>query len=242
MQDREDPPFELDENGLLPESGRLDEELLRLRDLPSAGMALVLLGEPGTGKTTAFGQLTGADAATVSPKPGQSGTVWVLGSELTDLASFRELIGDHLEALPRADSTGPFPTALTIVLDQLDESPMLARLSRRFQSALAAVDTRSLRLLIACRSADYPTGLTGVLEQALDRCVVADLAPLTRADVTTLATQVGVDGERFIRAVVDAGVGVLANVPLTLRILVDAYRGSRTGEVAYSTVTSSRRL
>lgn len=226
--DGDDPPFDLDEDGFLPDPAATTSvsagvTLIRPDEALDAG-ALVLLGEPGAGKTATFRSLSGAGIDTPEPEPGESGTLWVDGSELSDTAAFNEILGRHLAALPNAENTPQSAGRLTIVLDQLDESTELRRLPRRLERALSNKDTRSLRVLVACRTADYPERLTSILERALGRCVVADLAPLTRDDVLTLATGIGVDALAFVEAVTDAGLGTLASVPLTLKILLAAFR------------------
>jgi hypothetical protein len=227
-QDQDDPPFELDDDGFLPDptaDAPLDGAgMVRPEDVVVEQGALVLLGEPGAGKTTTFARLTDADRSAGEPEPGSPGTVWITGSELGDTSAFNEVLGEHLAALPPAGSAEPPTATLTIILDQLDEAANLFRLPPRLKRALNDKDTRALRFLIACRTADYPESLTRVLKQALGACVVADLAPLTRDDVATLATSIDVDATAFVDAVVRAGVGTLANTPLTLKVLLAAFR------------------
>jgi hypothetical protein len=56
-------------------------------------------------------------------------------------------------------------------------------------------------------------------------CVLADLAPLTREAAVRLASSADdIDGEELVASAVNAGAGVLANVPLTLGLLVRRYR------------------
>ncbi|MGW4057796.1 NACHT domain-containing protein [Amycolatopsis sp. NPDC004747] len=228
-EDQDDPPFELDDEGFLPDptadaSLQAGPGMVRPEDAVVEQGALVLLGEPGAGKTTTFARLTEADRSAGEPEPGSPGTVWITGSELGDTSSFNEVLGEHLAALPPAGTAEPPTAMLTIILDQLDEAANLFRLPARLKRALNDKDTRALRFLIACRTADYPEGLTRVLEQALGACVVADLAPLTRDDVATLAASTDVDATAFVDAVVRAGVGTLANTPLTLKVLLAAFR------------------
>jgi hypothetical protein len=84
-------------------------------------------------------------------------------------------------------------------------------------------DTSRLRILLACRTADYPSVLTTVLRDAVGGCVLADLAPLTRAEAVTLAASADLDGEAVVAAAVAAGAGALASVPLTLELLVRVF-------------------
>jgi hypothetical protein len=203
--------------------------------------ALVLLGEPGVGKTTVFERLTNsgtvADGASTPLQP-----IWVDAADLSDV-TFDEQLGRHLRALPAkqdrpltAEADMPEervadPSAmLIVVIDQLDESPLMRHLAARLRASLTGRDTSGLRLLVACRTADYPAGLTEVLRSACGECVLADLAPLTRDDAVRLASSADqVDGESLIAAAVEAGAGVLASVPLTLGLLIRTHR--RTGSL-----------
>jgi hypothetical protein len=176
------------------------------------------------GKTTTFELLTGASVDTPGPEPGDPGTLWVTGSELSDSAAFESVLGEHLSVLPRTGDVETLSGTLTIVLDQLDESADLTALPQRFARKLKGKDPRSLRVFVACRTADYPERLTTVLRQSCGDCVVADLAPLTRADVMVLVSSVGMDPSAFVDAAVASGVGALASVPLTLKVLLSAFR------------------
>src|SRR6266511_4875520 len=153
-----------------------------------------------------------------------------------------ELLGRHLKTLPArrhrspavevdvsaASVVGEAGPMLTIVIDQLDDSPLIRHLAGRLRPLLAARETSQLRFLVACRTADYPASLTQVLRSTFGDCILADLAPLTRADAVRLAYSADhVDGESLIAAAVEAGASVLASVPLTLGLSVRTYR--RTG-------------
>jgi len=229
-------PFPLDPDGFLDleaagPTGATDDDpagrLLPLRDALRAG-AVVLLGEPGLGKSTEFKALHDyCDALGL--------IVEVDGAEITDTASFDELVGRHLRTLPQrltaqedsvsfgGGSVGAQPQV--VIIDQVDESPIRRQLAGRLRLALHDRDTSTLGLVLGCRTADYPPNLTSVLTNIFGACIIADLAPLTRVEATALASSaVGIDGDALISAAVECGAGVLANVPLTLELLVRTFR------------------
>ena len=244
--DSDNAPFPVDADGFLDETVTLASSgealtpgmLVDPKTAASAG-SLVLLGEPGVGKSTVFADLTAGLPDLDDTVEGEHGLLSLNAARLTD-ASFRELLGRHLEMLPRVAhakavmSISPSTAeglpaartdvALTIVLDQVDESPMLLRLAGELGRALKGRDAFRVRVLLACRAADYPGALTDVLRASFGGCVLADLAPLTRQEAVALATSAGVDGEAVVAAAVAAGAGGLASVPLTLEFLVRTFR------------------
>jgi hypothetical protein len=64
---------------------------------------------------------------------------------------------------------------------------------------------RTLRVLLGCRTADWPGTLGARLRTLLPNFKVVELLPLGRTDIATLAAIRGVDGGAFLAAVVDAG-------------------------------------
>lgn len=176
---------------------------------------LVLLGEPGIGKSTTFEGLV-ADRR----------HVWVDAADLTDV-TFDELVGRHLQDLPETpDVAASSDTApVVVVLDQIDESPIVRRLAGSLQRGLEGRDVSRLLLMLACRTADYPQNLTDALRASGIDPVLADLVPLTRDQAVQLADSAeGVIGADLIEVAVEVGAGVLASVPLTLAMLVRTYR------------------
>jgi hypothetical protein len=145
----DESPFPLDLDGFLDPStaiastaDSLTAGTLVTPAVAATAGALVLLGEPGVGKTTVFGDLTAGLPELDDGSHTEHALLWLDAARLTE-SSFQELLGRHLRALPegsrRAGATalvpgapiagGPAPTGrevtLTIVLDQVDESPML---------------------------------------------------------------------------------------------------------------------
>lgn len=215
------PPLDVDgfldaSTLLIPPGGPLmPGGLIAPEDL--AVPALVLLGEPGIGKSVAFERLL------ASRIPGQ--LLHVDGASLTD-ASFHDLVGRRLQAAVALENPARENTSseLTIVIDQLDESPMIWRFPQAFERACGSQRVEGLSVYVACRAGDYPTALTAVLDIVCGGCTVADLAPLTRPEAERLAGSVpGVDGAALINAAVNAGAGPLASVPLTLGLLARTY-------------------
>jgi hypothetical protein len=232
-------PFPLDENGFLdptaPRVGSADSltpGALVAPEVAAEAGALVLLGEPGLGKTTVFERLV----QLMSEAGGNPQVVSVDAADLTD-ETFEDLVGRHLRALPPAQATGRAPNATTeltlkegeqtliMVIDQVDESPIVRRLAGLLRASLQGRATSSVRIFLACRTADYPSSLSEALQSACGDCVLADLAPLTLEEAVELASSAdGVDGSALLAAAVDAGAGALASVPLTLGLLVRTYR------------------
>ncbi len=215
--DAEEPFSTADDGFLVPPYEAADERprpgAVVKPHVAAASGSLVLLGEPGVGKTTVFRRLIDAEVAGENPRE----SVWVEAVALVD-STFQDLIGHHLQI-----ADGP---PLTLVIDQLDESPMLGRLPARIR-AMSAAAVRPMRLLVACRTAEYPRDLTAVLEELTGSCTVADLAPLTRQQALDLVAGHGYPPEELIHAAVDAGAGALASVPLTLELLGRVFEAHR---------------
>jgi hypothetical protein len=205
--------------------------------------ALVLLGEPGIGKTTEFNGLGGS----LDHSPTGSllrRVIDVNAGDLTD-GTYDELLGRHLRTLPEHRGSNQYgeaytveggrggtreaATTLTVIIDQIDESPLIRHLAARLRISLQERETSRLRLVLGCRTADYPSDLTDALTSIFGECNLADLAPLTRLEAVRLAGSADdADGESLIAAAVEAGAAALANVPLTLGLLVRTYRQTGT--------------
>ncbi|WLW52065.1 NACHT domain-containing protein [Streptomyces sp. YU58] len=197
-------------------------------DVARAG-ATVLLGEPGAGKTSVFRSLVrGLPAWDDTDVPeGADRCVWIDGPDLT-AATWDEVLGRHLTGLPGATvGQDPSPSgSLTVVIDQADESEICRHLPSYLKRGLRNKDVSGLRLLLACRTGDYPAALTRVLRDAFGDCSLVDLAPLSRADAVALVDSAGAPGEQLISEVVARRAGALASVPLTLELIVREYRES----------------
>jgi NACHT domain len=207
----------LDDLGMLEAPGFVIGKpggLVEMEALAGEG-SFCLLGEPGAGKTTALeaiaGQLPGPDDA------GQAPVIFVPMAEVTDAAVFQERAIDPVLAGASAGRR------MTLVLDGLEECPVpgagkaLAGLLRQL---LRQTDPSALRLLVGCRSAEYPSPVHEVLAEAIHGFVRYELAPLRRGDVLELAASRAVPADDFLTEVARTGTGPLASFPLTLDLLL----------------------
>ncbi|MBQ0849331.1 hypothetical protein J8N05_14070 [Streptomyces sp. BH-SS-21] len=217
--------------GLRPDYEDLITDGVNLRDgalappaVVAAAGAMVVLGEPGAGKTSVLEDLT-SDLPRVGDAWGRDADacLWISGADLTE-GSYQDELGRHIDALPQNGADTGSSGVLTVVLDQADESPYLGRLPRRLRKALDNRDLSRVRFLMACRSADYPATMTPVLAGAFRACRQVDLAPLSRKEAVELANSADVHGEELVAAAEQAGAAALAGVPLTLGLLVLIYR------------------
>ncbi|NYE15518.1 hypothetical protein [Actinomadura citrea] len=171
--------------------------------------SLAVLGEPGIGKSRALQELTVGDDEVIHIGLDTVADVWDLQHRLSQVDS--------------AVAKGGAADRLTLVLDGMDECPIPSKsLIHHLESELQR--HRSLRILLGCRTADWPEALGARLRVLLPSFEVVELLPLRRTDVAALAATRGVDGDAFLDAVVDAGAVPLAVLPLTLDLLLITYQ------------------
>jgi len=200
----------------------------------AASGALVVLGEPGVGKSTSLRRLVANLPAWEDAAAEENGLAWV---DLIDVdeETFGEVVVAPLQRLPLLPGEDRLDQAvepeqavaarLTLVLDGVDECPLEPkRLVGRLRRSLARRDLGRLHLLVGCRAADYPPGLHEFLTSLLAHLRVVELAPLTRSNAAALTEDRGVDPDAFLAAVVAAGAGALAAIPLTLDLLLRLYQ------------------
>jgi len=221
-----DASFSLADDGFLYDPDAKYGNHLNPRVVPFSQLhgaaCLVLLGEPGIGKSTAVEQ----EVAAAKAEFRASANVVVainLGEYGDETRLVHDVFGSQEMAGWRTGSHG-----LHLFLDSLDECglqiPHVAKILRRQIGDLKQHLSR-LRLRIACRTADWPSSLTDSLAALWDeRPAIFELVPLRRRDVATAAIDEGIDADAFIEAVIRAGAQPLAIKPVTLNFLLRIYK------------------
>lgn len=180
---------------------------------------LVLLGDPGMGKTTSVRQ----DIAEFKQ---DGATACCL--DLADYGSLEELtqaFRDDPAIRAWVDGTH----ILHLFLDGLDEIRIMVKVAaRRVARELKhlAPHAARLRTRVVCRGADWPSmSLEKSLKDIFGSKSVTKLrlAPLTTEDVRMAAEAEGADPDRFLEACRRAEVLPLAARPVTLRFLLSAF-------------------
>jgi hypothetical protein len=184
-----------------------------------ASRCLVLLGEPGMGKTTALQTLGGL-------KP-SDGTVDLR----VDLGSFssEDRLARRVFEHPRITTWLAGTGVLCLTLDSFDEAHnRIENLPRMLDEYLDDWDCARLLLRIACRTADWPSSLRAVLDRQFGQAEVFELLPLRRNDAALLLENAKVAAEPFLAGVEQAHVVPLAARPLTLNLLRTSLRPDGT--------------
>jgi hypothetical protein len=213
---------------LAPQSDALLSSLYPTDHVEFEAMApipcLVLLGEPGMGKSVELKKQVQSLKSSLAESGAQ-----LLNLNLKSYGSEERLIRELFECETfRGWSRGEY--ALHVFLDSLDEGLLhrstIANVLLDQINRLPSVD--GLYLRIACRAAEWPRSL----EQGLkvkwgqDQCRVYNLVPLTRADVIEAAEANDINAEEFLRAVESREAVPLAFKPITLRLLLESFRGT----------------
>ncbi len=179
---------------------------------------LILLGEPGIGKSS---ELRKQEIFT-RERLTETTLRFDLGGYQTDERLYKELF-EH----PLIQSWHAGTHRLHLFLDGLDEglltiSVLAKLLSRNFQK----YPVQRLYLCIFCRTAEWSHSLEESLKQLWgeENVGIYQLAPLRRVDVSEAAVAHGLNSEQFLDEVARREVVSLAIKPLTLRFLIDIYR------------------
>lgn len=197
-------------------------------DTLEAVRCLVLLGDPGMGKSTEL------DREVERLRVAGSAVVKIDLALKTDETQLLRDVFEAAEISVWQEGGGE----LTLLLDALDESLINVRtFAPNLLARLAALPLERLRLRIACRTADWPIVLDRGLVQAFATEHVRrfELLALRRADVELAAREAGLDIAVFFHALDTTDVHSLATRPLTLEMLVKA-AGPQGGQLPTSRV------
>ena len=183
---------------------------------------LVLLGEPGIGKSRAIRDALISIQAGVDTSGGR-----VAFEDLNEYGSEDRLVREVLEGQEFVEWRGG-SGKLHLILDGLDECLLrIDTVANLFARKFAGLPSDRLNVRIACRTTVWP----GRLEEALkglwgEDIGVYELAPLRRRDVALAASQEGLDPDAFLSAIEDRNVAPLAAKPITLLFLLNTFRHS----------------
>ncbi len=219
--------FSLSDGGYLsdPEAqwGKFDNPTVKPFETIAETPCLILLGEPGIGKTSASKAEWQALEAKV--KQEEEETLWF------DLRSY----SDEYRLVRNLFESEKFSVwtkgahRLHLFLDSLDEGllridTLAALLAEELAKYKKHVDRLSLR--IGCRTAEWPSSLERALQLLWgERAVgVYELVPLRRLDVIEAARVNNVDQNSFLSEIERAVAVPLAIKPVTLNLLLRIYQ------------------
>jgi hypothetical protein len=213
----------LDSRGYLYDPERGDGLLLN-RDVVSfdqvrATPCLVLLGEPGTGKTRALSDERSIEEGRVADEGASS--LWV---DLRDVASAAELSAAIFDRSEWLDSSKP----CHLFIDSLDECPIgVEAVVRPLMAGLVLRPPGTSRIRLVCRTAEWPDVLETKLSQLWPENKVFEIAPLRRVDVENAAQTHGLDAEEALAAIAEHEAEAFALRPVTLQFLLTILAGGK---------------
>jgi len=192
----------------------------------SSKPCLVLLGEPGQGKSTCLTQESDALARKVR----EEGAT-LIRIDLRSIASEESLFRKLFEN-PEFASWSKGSNLLYLFLDSLDEALIrLDTLGDFLVDELKQNPVDRLRLRVACRTAEWPQTFEEGLRHLFgkDGVEAYELAPLRKKDVESAAVTDGINPQDFIRDVVARNAVPLAIKPVTLSFLLNIFK--KNGEL-----------
>lgn len=181
---------------------------------------LVLLGEPGIGKTHAMQTAQNVIFNKIKEKGEQ-----ILCFDLRSYGSEDRLVRNLFENTTFL-SWKEGKHRLHVFLDSLDECLLrIDTLATLLIDELKKYPIKRLSLRIACRTADWPNSLEDGLIQlwGKDAVGVYELTPLRRVDVIEAAKTNNLDHDVFLQEIDQKEVVPLAIKPVTLDFLINTY-------------------
>jgi predicted NACHT family NTPase len=189
------------------------------------GRCLVLLGEPGMGKTHELRDAHAVAHAKTIERGGDAVLVDLRQYESAD--EVRRGVFEH----PHFQRYITGTHELEVFIDSLDECRVSVRtVGQVLADGFKSYPVGRLRLRIACRTADWTRFLEDELRQRWgeDNFRVYELLPLRREDVATAAATQGHDAEAFLQETERRQAVPLTTRPTTLRMLLSLYGRGRS--------------
>jgi hypothetical protein len=205
----------------------LHPESIGVRLVDAERQVLVLLGEPGSGKSSEWRKLRGILASDAQHH----------FLNLGAFASENELREALLED-PKVEVWQQADFKLTLWLDSLDEGLLhMRKLQDTLLRLLQKLPLERLQLRITCRNAVWPVAFTEALgglwqfgpQPTSQQLSVLLLRPLTREQVAEAAQAEKLPPDEFIEAVAELDAQPLASIPVTLRLLLSLYKKHQPG-------------
>lgn len=193
----------------------------------SATPCLVLLGEPGIGKTRTVRMELDRIKPVIEEQGGQ--IMWL---DLRSYGSEDRLIADLFQS-PVFDAWTKGKHILHLFLDSLDECLLrIDNLASILIDELNKCPAERLFLRIICRTAEWPSFLEKNLQRIWSNNAlrVYELAPLRRIDVIDAAKVNGLKPDAFLHEIDRKEVVPLAIKPITLKFLLNVYH--KSGELS----------
>jgi predicted NACHT family NTPase len=185
---------------------------------------LIILGEPGTGKTHALKEAKDAIEARsdVSDK-----TLWVdLGRSRSEDKLVRDIFG-HETFISWQNGSNK----LHLFLDSLDECILrIDTIASLLIDEFKNYHVQRLFLHIACRTGMWPNSLERELEQIWGKEAIGiyELVPLRKKDVIEAAKANKLNSNEFLKEIDEKNVVPLAIKPVTLDLLINIYLNNQS--------------
>ena len=184
---------------------------------------LILLGEPGIGKTTTLS----SEIKTLKSQIIKSNDK-LFYKNLNEYGDENRLIRDIFES-STIQSWLKGQHQLHLFLDSFDECLLeIHKLAIIFQNKFHEFKDHAnrLSLRISCRTADWPETLKNEFDiiWGEENVGVFELTPLRRKDVKEAAQVFGLDSSGFIKAIEKKEIQSLASNPITLNFLLEEYK------------------